>query len=90
MTNAKKATVTSSATIYVQSITGNKIPVVLDLTVNTVKDAKQKVFEQEGIKADQQRLIFGGKMLEDENKLSFYSIEENQTIHLVLRIVGGI
>ncbi len=44
----------------------------------------------QGIPADQQRIIFGGKQLSGEDKqLSDFELEEGNTLHLVLRLRGG-
>jgi ubiquitin len=73
--------------IFVKTLTGKCI--TIDTTVDeTVADVKQKIFVKEGVPAAQQRLIYAGKQLEDNRNLGDYGIENETTIHMVLRLVG--
>lgn len=75
--------------ISVQLMNEKTITVEAIPTRHTVEHVKTKVQLKEGVPFDQQVLIFEGKQLEDKYKLSNYDIQENSTLHLVLREKGS-
>ncbi|HEX2594300.1 MAG TPA: ubiquitin-like protein [Rhizomicrobium sp.] len=74
--------------LMVKTLTGKTIDVEIGLD-KTVGDAKAIVMDKEGIPVAQQRLIYGGKQLEDTATLSSYGLTDGATVHLVLRLRGG-
>ena len=82
------STVTGTFQIFVKTLTDKRL--LLDVTSSsTVEDVKRLTYSEEPFDWDQQRLIFAGKQLEDGRTLSHYNIQEGSTLHLVLRVRGG-
>lgn len=77
--------------ITVKTLTGKEIEIDLDEVEDNVMAIKEKIEEKEGIPPSQQRLIFAGKQLDDEQLVSSYKkIEGGITVHLVLALRGGL
>lgn len=74
--------------IYIKELTGKTLTIKLTIQ-NSIADLKEKVRAKTNIPTDQQRLLFGGKMLDNDRTLLDYNLSPQSTIHLVLRLRGG-
>lgn len=74
--------------IFITMLSGRSITMEVD-PQDTIANIKAKVQDREGVRPDHQRLLYQGKQLEDEYTLDDYQIVKNSTLHLVLRLRGG-
>ena len=75
----------SNIKIYIQMLTGKSFDLEVNQT-DTIKIIKDKINTKENIPPEQQGLVFAGKTLEDWKTLCDYSIKNESTLHLVLRL----
>ena len=75
--------------IYVKTLTGKAITVKVS-EMTTVFRLKEKLEQLEGFPVDAQRLIFAGHHMDETKLLKEYGVSFFSTIHLVMRIGGGI
>ena len=82
--------------IFVKNLDGQTLTLILEAT-DTIDNVKAKLLQDERVQKELRkddvvadlRLLFKGKQLEDEHTIGDYNIQKVDTLHLVLRLRGG-
>jgi large subunit ribosomal protein L40e len=78
--------------IFVTCLAGTTLALDVDPAAS-IATIKQQISQHEdacALPVDQQRLIYAGMQLADDRTLSDYHIPQHATLHLVLRLRGGV
>ncbi len=74
--------------IFVRTLSGKTLTIDIEKS-DTIHTLKKRIWDKEGVNPEDQRLLHGGKQLEDTKTLYDYNIQKEATIDLVLRLKGG-
>ncbi|CAG8786010.1 12552_t:CDS:1 [Dentiscutata erythropus] len=75
--------------VFIKGVEGKSTAIFIKPT-STVLELKRSYNEKEKIPVKEQRLIHSSKQLEDNKKLLNYGIKHDSTIHLLMRLHGGL
>ena len=73
--------------IFIKTLTGKTLAIDADLKWK-VKDLKAQIHTKEGMKVEQQKLVYGGRALADEQTLQSYNITKESTLHVIFVLKG--
>ncbi|CAF0909444.1 unnamed protein product [Didymodactylos carnosus] len=74
--------------IFIRTLDNRTLPFSVE-SDDTIDDIKEFIEQREGIPADEQRLILGGKQLNDELTLEECEVEDKSTLFVLLDLEGG-
>nr|XP_051212188.1 uncharacterized protein LOC127329780 [Lolium perenne] len=73
--------------IFVRELKGKTITLQVERT-EIIDNVKMKIYQVDGCRPAQQRLLFAGRQLENDRTLADYTIRKDDTLHLVLCLCG--
>ena len=76
-------------TLFVKNLTGKTITLNNIRPIWTIKILKELISETEDISSHELEFIFAGHKLKDNRLIQDYNIQNESTIHISLRLVGG-
>ena len=74
--------------VHIKTATGKSIFVKIS-PADTILQLKKKIYLTEDVSLESQRIIYGGKQLEDHHTICHYNISNESTLHIILRLRGG-
>ena len=72
----------SDQVIHIRSLTGSTLTIKFDPS-EAVESVKRRIKDEEGVLPEKQRLMYDGKLLEDDRTLSEYNIQKDSILHFV-------
>ena len=75
--------------IFIKSLAGKITALDVDPS-DTTESVMQRIQNTDGVPMSEQRLLFGGRQLEEGRTLKDYDIIADSALFLVLRLRGGI
>ena len=75
--------------IFVKSFKSNTLTFDVESS-DTIKSIKLKIQDRESIPFEIQKLEYASKQLDDSRTLSDYNIDNDSTLYLTLRLIGGL
>jgi hypothetical protein len=74
--------------VHIKTATGKSMFVKIN-PADTILQLKKKIYLTEDVSLESQRIVYGGKQLEDHHTLCHYNISNESILHIVLRLRGG-